>query len=531
MFRRFYFPFVLFHVVAFLFSATLAVYTYSTLKGKDALQVERALDRKLGQLLDEISNELQNQVDKLRSISSYVALTDEVTPSGFDDYAKEFSQAGDSWLLVEWQPIVKSVNRTEFEESIRQRYLQDFRLWEPDSDGNPIAAQHRPEHVPVLFVSTQTDANDTRGLDLAWSQERMKSKYIARDTGNAQLSGFFPIVLAPDTEALPIGFAITLPVYANGVVPKTLSARNAQIKGYIAGVFSIEDTMRRYFNLLTRRGVEIYLQDTEQNIIWVDSQSVRLTSSDVPRSSTTGAISAIGQKWTISLVPSEDYLTRNTSLNPLVFASAIIVIWIVLALLVTWIYRINRQLFYAKDRLEDALQKVKSSEKHYARLSKHDSLTGLLNRRAFFDILDKEIARSRRFNDSLCLLVADLDDFKRINDTYGHITGDLVLKQFADTCVHCCREQDVICRYGGEEFAVLMLNTSIEEGEMIARRLLQEVNNLQTEVVGSKHLVNVTFSGGLTVLKAEDDMESLMARGDHALYESKHLGRNRITVE
>jgi two-component system, cell cycle response regulator len=158
-----------------------------------------------------------------------------------------------------------------------------------------------------------------------------------------------------------------------------------------------------------------------------------------------------------------------------------------------------------------------------------DSLTGLANRRLCTAALEKELARARRFDEPLTLVLADIDDFKRINDRWGHPTGDDVLKAFAKRLSAAVREIDLAGRWGGEEFAPLLPGTELEGGRQLAERI--------RELLGRERLlgpdgapIHVTASFGVASFPLVADQNQLVAAADAALYEAKRAGKDRVVV-
>jgi diguanylate cyclase (GGDEF)-like protein len=157
-----------------------------------------------------------------------------------------------------------------------------------------------------------------------------------------------------------------------------------------------------------------------------------------------------------------------------------------------------------------------------------DPLTKLYNRRKFEELSTKEFERSRRYHHPLCLIMIDLDQFKQINDTYGHIVGDQVLSGLASLCRNNLRVTDILARYGGEEFVILLPETSAEQAMATAERLRQDC--AQTEFSSNQGEINITISIGVDELTADcSSLEMLIDRADQALYASKNFGRNTCT--
>jgi diguanylate cyclase (GGDEF)-like protein len=157
-----------------------------------------------------------------------------------------------------------------------------------------------------------------------------------------------------------------------------------------------------------------------------------------------------------------------------------------------------------------------------------DPLTGLGNRRMFDDRLRAEVSLRRRHGTPLACIAIDLDHFKSINDTYGHPFGDQVLQKVASIIAEHCRNEDVACRVGGEEFMILAPNTSGPQAAVLADRIRMSV--ARAPFVRQGHAVQVTCSVGAADAGEGDDDLSMPQRADDALYESKRAGRNRVSV-
>ena len=163
-----------------------------------------------------------------------------------------------------------------------------------------------------------------------------------------------------------------------------------------------------------------------------------------------------------------------------------------------------------------------------------DALTGLNNRRQFEARLKEQYAIANRQDSPLCAIMTDIDFFKKFNDNYGHSVGDVVLKSTANIIKSVLREYDIPSRYGGEEFCILLPNTSINEAQIVAERLRVAVENSKLDVKSEKtqqnEHISVTISVGLAQLDVRDMPEDLYMKADKALYDAKENGRNRVVV-
>ncbi len=165
------------------------------------------------------------------------------------------------------------------------------------------------------------------------------------------------------------------------------------------------------------------------------------------------------------------------------------------------------------------------TEKELEHQATTDELTALFNRRAFSDHMKKEVERANRYDTPLCLLMFDIDYFKKVNDTYGHDVGDYVLVEVARVARNTVRDQDIVARWGGEEFMVILPHTQEQGGVQIAERLRQAIE--EYDFAEPKH---ITVSVGVTERQPADSCDLLISRVDLALYEAKSAGRNRVEI-
>jgi diguanylate cyclase (GGDEF)-like protein len=160
-----------------------------------------------------------------------------------------------------------------------------------------------------------------------------------------------------------------------------------------------------------------------------------------------------------------------------------------------------------------------------------DPLTGLFNRRHFHSRIEEEIERARRYSLELSLLLIDIDDFKYINDTLGHLAGDFLLRQVAEILKRSVRMFDVCTRYGGEEFAILMPGSRAQNAVVVAERIRSRVESASRDDGPLPPHIRITVSLGLAVLRDETSSQELIARADRALYRAKAEGKNRLHVD
>jgi diguanylate cyclase (GGDEF)-like protein len=228
-----------------------------------------------------------------------------------------------------------------------------------------------------------------------------------------------------------------------------------------------------------------------------------------------GAVSclcSVAASWlllTVARAPSE---TRSITL-PIAF----IVPWLIAPPIVWFVTNLLHE-------IEDARAALQA-------IAIRDGLTRIFNRSHFMDMARIEVAKSVRHAAPLSLLILDADDFKRVNDQYGHQTGDVVLQTLARTCADNLREHDILARYGGEEFVVLLPATEGASARRVAEKLRAAIEAAQITTESPPHVrLVVTVSIGMSSLgDSEHDLKAMFARADAALYQSKREGKNRWT--
>ncbi len=183
-------------------------------------------------------------------------------------------------------------------------------------------------------------------------------------------------------------------------------------------------------------------------------------------------------------------------------------------------------------RSKDQITKLNSSIESIRAESMTDALTGIANRKKFDVTMERETVITRQASEELCLLLCDIDFFKKFNDTHGHQTGDQVLRLVAGILKNGVKGRDLAARYGGEEFAIILPNTSLHDANTVAEQIRRAVANkeLVKKSTGEK-LGRITLSIGVAILHSNDTIESIIARADKCLYAAKDAGRNNVQTE
>lgn len=201
----------------------------------------------------------------------------------------------------------------------------------------------------------------------------------------------------------------------------------------------------------------------------------------------------------------------------------------------TELSKVNEDLLKEIDSRKQTEVALRKSEEAMRLLAITDSLTGLYNRMHFFELAENEFSRSLRYSRPLSVMMFDIDFFKRINDTFGHTSGDMVLKMVAKTTKETVRTTDIPTRYGGEEFVILLPETSAAEAAIVAEKLRRKIED--TTVQTEKCRITITASFGVSDYLGKTNSKPLtrilsefVSNADLAMYASKNAGRNRVTV-
>jgi diguanylate cyclase (GGDEF)-like protein len=176
--------------------------------------------------------------------------------------------------------------------------------------------------------------------------------------------------------------------------------------------------------------------------------------------------------------------------------------------------------------VEERTEELRIKSEELERQATHDKLTGLVNRRFVDDFLQREVENSKRHDRPLTIALADLDHFKRVNDSHSHAIGDKVLRRISDILVNRCRKTDVVARYGGEEFLLCFPDTSAEFAEQICSQIRNAVEKTDWSDIGEG--IRLTISFGIAEVGIDSRRTTILSDADTRLYQAKHKGRNRI---
>ena len=192
--------------------------------------------------------------------------------------------------------------------------------------------------------------------------------------------------------------------------------------------------------------------------------------------------------------------------------------------------RAGQELAALRERVDNSNREIMRLQRELdaaSRLVRHDPLTGVLNRKGLAEAITREVSRTHRKRTPLCIALLDIDNFKKLNDAYGHGFGDETLRHFARTVTQTLRPQDVVARYGGEEFIILLPDTPLDAASSILTRLQRELCDRVFYAPDNERL-SIAFSAGISLFFPDEEPETTISRADEAMYAAKRAGKNRV---
>lgn len=205
------------------------------------------------------------------------------------------------------------------------------------------------------------------------------------------------------------------------------------------------------------------------------------------------------------------------------FVDGIYLFNIILTFCFLWVVALlfSLEVYYMQHHLE-------SENTSLEQLANYDPLTKLMNRRSMDIYLKDAIDRAKQKGEPFCLIMADVDDFKKINDTYGHAAGDMVLEEVAGVIIEDVRDKDCVCRWGGEEILIL-IRSSHEIARNVARRICKDIAASRIDIGGIKLAITMTL--GVSMYRENDDIDSVVERADKSMYKGKKNGKNQVVCD
>ena len=370
----------------------------------------------------------------------------------------------------------------------------------------------RTEYYPVTWPEPMNDRNRrAMGFDMFSEPVRRAAMELARDTGKPTISG--KVTLIGDSEKPVPGFVYYMPVYLRDRPLGSVDERRSAILGFVFCPFRMVDLMQGLLGQ-EREAVLIEIYDgtkpTAAGQMFADSNEQGALNEDKRRAPWVLREIKLGEHaWVAYFEASPAYIATMDRSSPR---------WLLLAG------------FFISAILTALIWRLLTSEAIALTASLQDGLTGLHNRRFLEASLKREEYRARRNATKVAIVLFDLDLFKKLNDDFGHAAGDEVLRCVGEVLRSATRGEDIVCRYGGEEFTLILPGASLANAEARAIKIGKHIAKRQFSLAGQV-LPTVTVSGGVAVFPDDGDtLQQVLRRADHALLRAKREGRARILI-
>ena len=466
-----------------------------------------------------LQNGLDEYLGKLTALRALFEANDNVRRDEFETFTARLLQHQTAIQNLSWVPRVMRDDRAAFERAAAHD-IPGYRIKAVADDDTIAPSPERDEYLPIFYSSVKVVTSPIYGIDLA-SQSVIRQKlYPARDED--RFSAVPDFVLHSQSGNVH-GFLFSLPVYKRGLPHETVGDRRANLKGFVHGAFLTAEAFGHIIDTATMpRGVDLYVfkADAEPNSppLYVHGSRIRTAGFE---SKTLGeliagrhaadTLAAGDARWTVILdpIPAGPMTPRHDRAWLVLVASLFAA-----ALVMAHMYSSSRHAY-----------RLLRANRQISELAERDSLTGLANRRAFYEELAAAFAAARSGGPIFAILYFDLDHFKDINDTLGHPTGDMLLRQVAQRVKSGVRQSDLVARCGGDEFAVLQRNAPDPTDTATLAAAIRDLLEAPFLVEGNS--VHVAASIGIARYSADAiDPGAIMVQADLALYRAKEEGRN-----
>jgi diguanylate cyclase (GGDEF)-like protein len=470
-----------------------------------------------------VQNGVNEYVSKLRALRALFDSSEApVSRDAFEAFTRPLLLENAAISTLSWVPRVLNSERAELERVAVQQGVPDFHIKMMNADGKLSPSPEHSEYYPV-FYATVPKTSPLYGLDLRSEPPTLLEMEHARDQNRLGISGLRTLITGGGNQG---GFLFSLPVYKRGPLPDSIEDRRRDLAGFVHGSLVIG---KMFENIITANKTPVgldslfFLLDANSAVlpIYVYGSGLRSTALQPANRGSLAAglhlsrdITADGQPWlTMEMVPMPNgplAVQHDRSWIVLIFGL------IITGAVVTYIQSSRRHAF----RMMRVNQKISDQ-------AQIDALTGLANRRAFMERLGAAFATCRRGAQPFAVLYFDLDHFKDVNDTLGHAAGDELLQQVASRVLGAVRGNDIVARFGGDEFAILQ---SDADDLAATGTLAGKIGKIVAEpysIEGNE----VHISASIGISRYTPDVvgpDAMMIQADLALYRAKADGRNCV---
>lgn len=504
--------FTVLRIISVVVGAALTVLSFYLSYQAERDKIYRDFVREVDTIGSSLELEVVRNIETLLSFRGFYNTFQHTDYKGFKAFSKNAEEYHPAIYSIKWVPRVLDVDREKFEKALGEEGFPDYQILELDTSGeNFQTVEMRDDYFPIKYAYPETGELPT-GYDLASDLRIREAMVVSRWNDEAIAS--HPIQIDRDGESSYV-FVITLPVFTTD--PEEIAYQQTELEAFIVGMFDIgmifDDVLARSWDWDPVNGL---LLENLSGHVFTLTNVAELPGESLDPDERVHYVKQLEPvadlQWSLIAKPSKLYFAKHSSYIPYALSLGLLIFTVLIEAYLRVLAKMDKE-------LQDA-----------ARI---DGLTGVSNRRRFFEQLRKEWPRAMRFGRPISAFLIDVDNFKKYNDTYGHIEGDRCLREVAQKLqeqVH--RPGDQLARYGGEEFAVLLPETSLEDAASVAERCRAAVEELNILHENNADWGKVTISLGVasTVPDKDSEFSALLELADKVMYRSKETGRNKVSV-
>lgn len=469
-----------------------------------------------------LDREFHSNFETVNALSDLFRASESVDREQFQVFARSLRGRHPSIQALEWVPRVTRSNRAALELEARQTY-PNFKFWDPEAAKGLKIGDERDVSFPIYYLEPIEDNEEALGYDPSRHTIRSGAIDLAVSSGGLAVSAPTPLVQEESTQ---LAFLVFVPVFSGDIIPEDSDSRWSELVGLAEGVFKANDVFESAVSALAPVGQNVKLWDV------TDSQRLLIhegnrTNPERSRSSWhTVECRAVyrenmyigGRIWEVEVRPLNGAFTQGL-LHPGGIAAAVSLVSLFLAFAL-------RSLIQRVQRTQRLVQQRTAELTHR---TSHDPLTGLVNRSEFDRLVGTTLDQARQTGKPSTVAHLDIDQFRVVNDTYGHAAGDEMLRQFSTALESELGPGETLARLRGDEFGLLLPGRSVDEAEMTVQSLLAMVRSFQFPWMNRIFSIGASF-GVVQVDALSPSAPEVLSLADTACAVAKEKGRDRYHV-
>lgn len=524
----------------------LSVVAAGMVSKSEAARTQEQFERRADRLTFALQQNIDQYSQMTRSLGSFYNVSEEVSRTKFTKFSQPFLDRDPGILGMGWAMRVAATERNTYEQMMQGDGFVDLSIQEHNSSGTLVTASKRSEYFPITYLEPLEQLRDRVGYDLGSEWECNLALKKARDTGTMVATAKVP--LADNSSS---GFLMFVPIYQREMPENTLKAHRQFFRGVVYTAFQIERMVRVSLRRLNVENLDFYLYQmpvdrldsalnkasldpSDRFLIFYDARTQQLVT-DPQLAKPIETITRAGRSPSycpyspgdVVCIHTLNVADREWSLLILPASGSAGIPWNVGATLAIGLLLTGILAIYLSTSLKRAVQNEKLVTA--LRQARHDPLTGLPNRREFEERLKQAFTDAQRFDLTHTLFYMDLDRFKIVNDTCGHLAGDELLRQVATRLQTQVRKTDLLARIGGDEFCLLAYQCTLEDSLRIADGILHGIQAFQFAWEQKTFTIGISL-GLATINRQTQSLTTLLRGADAACYAAKQNGRHRFQI-